>query len=153
MAWNELRSREDADFFTIGYSGRSKEGFLEALLEASVSTLVDVRANPVSLYKPDFSKRNLERFLADNGIDYWHQPELGVPRDVRGMAVEAASRKLIWDWYDAKVAQPLAANLHWFFNALEHPVALMCTEVDPQSCHRHRLTLALEAKRLRGFEL
>jgi hypothetical protein len=29
----------------------------------------------------------------------------------------------------------------------------MCTELDPQECHRHRLCLALEHMGLRGFDL
>jgi uncharacterized protein (DUF488 family) len=153
IEWNAQRSLADADFFTIGYSGRTTTEFLDALDCAEVATLVDVRANPVSLYKPDFSRSNLSRLLADRDISYVHRPELGVPRDVRGLAVVQATLKLVWDWYEESVARPFAANLDWFVNGLEHPVALMCTEVDPQSCHRHVLTLALEAKRLRGYEL
>jgi hypothetical protein len=40
-----------------------------------------------------------------------------------------------------------------FMNGFEHPVALMCTEIDPHECHRHRLSLALEGMGLNGFDL
>jgi hypothetical protein len=106
------------------------------------------------MYRPEFSKGNLQRFLADHGIEYAHAGHLGVPRDVRALAMDTGSRDVIWDWYDVNVAGPMMGrNLHWFFNAVEHPVALMCTELDPTACHRHRLCLALERRHLRGFDL
>ena len=153
-AWNESRSIDTADFFTIGYVGRNKEQFLELLKSAGVASLVDMRANPVSMYKPDFSKGNLKRFLEEHDIQYFHQASLGVPREIRAKAVGQPNRDVIWTWYDSQVVDRVAGrNLHWFFNALEHPVALMCTELDPTSCHRHRLALALEGHRLQSFDL
>ncbi|MHB8620469.1 MAG: DUF488 domain-containing protein [Chloroflexota bacterium] len=138
----------------MGYAGRNRDEFLTLLKGAGVVSLVDIRANPVSMYKPDFSKGNLKRLLEENGINYYHQGSLGVPRAIRAQAVGQPDRKVIWDWYDANVVQRVAGrNLHWFFNALEHPVALMCTELDPTSCHRHRLALGLEGRRLQGFDL
>jgi uncharacterized protein (DUF488 family) len=58
---------------------------------------------------------------------------------------------VIWEWYDKEVLRSL--NLHFFLNGFEHPVALMCTEIDPRECHRHRLSLALEERGMRGFEI
>jgi uncharacterized protein (DUF488 family) len=152
--WNDCRSAETANFFTIGYTGRKTEVFLTALEEHGVSTLVDVRQNAISMYRPELSKRNLTQLLADHGIGYIHCPELGVPRDIRAKAIETGSRDVIWDWYDENVASTfIGNNLHFFFNAFDHPIALMCTELDPQECHRHRLCLALEHLGMRGFDL
>lgn len=103
------------------------------------------------MYRPELSKKNLAAALEEYEIDYMHLPELGVPRDVRGEAIEAGTRDPIWEWYDRWVAAPL--SLHTFLNFAEHPVALMCTEADPTECHRHRLSLALEEKGLRGYDL
>ena len=153
-AWNSERSLHDADFYTVGYSGRDITSFIAALKNAGVRTLLDIRHMPVSMYKPDFSKNNLMRALDDNGIIYVHDPSLGVPRDIRGRAVGQETRDAIWLWYDDQVVPKYASrNLHWFFNSVEHPVALMCTEIDPTSCHRHRLALALERRGLRFFDL
>lgn len=149
--WNEARRREDADFYTVGYTRRNIAGFLAVLVEAGVSTVVDVRHAPVSMHKPDFSKKNLARHLAGVGIDYIHMRHLGVPRDIRGRAAVTGSRDTIWEWYDDHIATSLSLNA--FFNSGDHPVALLCTEVDPTSCHRHRLALALERHGLRGFDL
>ena len=42
--WNESRAKEAADFFTIGYSGRTIEAFLAAVVDARIRCVVDVRA-------------------------------------------------------------------------------------------------------------
>ena len=150
-AWNERRSRSQANFFTIGYMQRDIGTFLGLLAEAGVLTILDVRHAPVSMYKPDFSKTNLQRHLAVAGIDYIHSPQLGVPRDIRSKAVGMETRSSIWEWYDEYVTP--FVNLHAFLNSGTHPVALLCVELDPTSCHRHRLAMKLERQGLRGFDL
>jgi uncharacterized protein (DUF488 family) len=153
-AWNDARSIETADFFTLGYSGRTIAEIAGSLHEAGVRTLLDIRQNAVSMYRPEMSKNNLRGYLEARGIHYVHAPELGVPRDIRAKAIDAQSRDVIWDWYDEHVVRPFVGqNLHRFLNTLEHPVAMMCAEIDPTECHRHRLFVALEDKRLRGFDL
>ena len=139
LFWNHARSPETADFFTIGYTGRSLEAILGTLIEAGVRTLLDIRENPVSMYRPELSKTNLQRIIGERGLQYFHLPHLGVPRDVRAKAVTTGSRQTIWDWYDQYVVELyLRRNLHWFLNSVEHPAALMCVEMDPTECHRHR---------------
>jgi uncharacterized protein (DUF488 family) len=152
--WNDSRSPLEADFFTIGYTGRGIEELLNLLLANGVRTLVDIRQYAVSMYRPELSKNNLRRLVEERGLHYTHLPELGVPRDIRAKAIETGTRDVIWDWYDEYVVRSwLGHNLHGFLNMVEHPVALMCVEIDPHECHRHRLFLALEEMGLRGFDL
>lgn len=151
QAWNEARQKDAADFFTIGYSGRTIDQFLDALKDTGVICLIDVRANPVSMYKPDFSKNNLKRHLESCEIIYLHAPDLGVPRDIRSKALTSGDRNDIWRWYDECVTPTL--SLHRFFNMADHPVAFMCTELDPTTCHRHRICLALEKNGLNSFDV
>lgn len=152
--WNDSRSADDADFFTVGYTGRKTEEVIATLKKYRISTLIDIRQNAVSMYRPDLSKRNLAHLLLEHAITYEHLPQLGVPRDIRAKAIEAGSREVIWQWYDEHAVEPfLGNNLHFFLNGFDHPVALMCTELDPNECHRHRLSLALEKMGLRGFDL
>jgi uncharacterized protein (DUF488 family) len=150
--WNESRPPQKADFFTFGYSGRKTEEILALLKQHDVRTVIDVRQYPISMYRPELSKSNFAQLLEENGMCYAHQPELGVPRDIRAKAIETGSRDVIWAWYDSNVVASFL-NLHSFLNGFEHPVALMCTEIDPHECHRHRLSLALEAMGLNGFDL
>ena len=154
--WNGARSIEAANFFTLGYSGRTTDNIIAALLDNGVRTLVDIRQNAVSMYRPELSKNNLARLLAGYGLSYVHFPQLGVPRDIRAKAIETGTREVIWDWYDEYVIGEFfgtGRNLHFFLNCVEHPVALMCTEIDPQECHRHRLSRALENMGMSGFDL
>jgi uncharacterized protein (DUF488 family) len=152
--WNSIRDYRDADFFTLGYSGRSIDEVIGLLRDAGVQTLCDIRSHAVSMYKPAFSKNNLRGRLMDEGIGYEHFPQLGIPRDIRVKAIHNGSRQVLWDWYDTYVAQDyIGINLHNFFNGVEHPVAFMCSELDPHECHRHRLSLALEHLGLKGFDL
>lgn len=151
--WNEARCIADADFFTVGYAGRSTDDLLASLRSAQVRLLLDIRYSPVSMYRPELSKRNFAELLARQGIEYLHVPQWGVPREIRAQAIEAGSRDPIWRWYDENVVWPFfARNLHWFLN-MEHPLAMMCMEADPKECHRHRLFLELEKQGLHGFDL
>ena len=154
VAWNTSRSQRQADFFTVGYSGRNLTEFVAVLRLASISTLVDVRFAPVSLYKPDFSKEKLRRVLESEAITYIHRMDLGVPREIRAGALESATRDGIWEWYDEQIVPGFAGkNLNVFFDAWVHPIAFMCTEFDPTACHRHRLSIALERHGLNSFDL
>jgi uncharacterized protein (DUF488 family) len=154
VTWNESRSEESADFFTFGYSGRRTDVILAELERAGVRTVVDIRQYAVSMYRPELTKSNFAKLLEARGIDYVHMPDLGVPRDIRAKAISTGSRDVIWEWYDEYVAGPtVGRNLHWFLNSFDLPAALMCTEIDPHECHRHRLSAALERQGLKGFDL
>jgi uncharacterized protein (DUF488 family) len=154
VIWNEGRCSNSALFYTIGYTGRRLEDLLDLLITSEVRTLIDIRQYPVSQFRPEMSKNNLKRAVEECGMIYSHVPQLGVPRDIRARAIETGTRDVIWEWYDEHiVAQYIRRNLHRLFNSLEHPVALMCVETDPQECHRHRLSLALEAMGLTSFDL
>jgi len=154
VAWNDERSHEHADFFTLSYAGRTIEQLVDVLRSAGVITLMDIRHMPVSMYKPEFSKANLQRHLEINGFHYVHFPHLGIPREIRSLAIGKDNRHDLWEWYDRHVVDRfIGQNLHYFLNSVDHPVALMCVEADPTACHRHRLSLALERLGLRGFDL
>src|SRR4051794_828857 len=76
-AWNESRLSQAADFFTFGYSGRTTEEILDSLKRHGVRTILDVRRNPISRYRPEVSKKNFARLLEENGMSYRHLPEFG----------------------------------------------------------------------------
>jgi uncharacterized protein (DUF488 family) len=151
--WNEARSPERADFFTVGYEGRSTQDLFDALLGAGVQCVIDIRYNPVSMYRPDLSKGNLQRALNKAGLSYFHLREWGVPRDVCAKATETGTRETIWQWYDQCVIAPhFGRNLHRVLN-LGYPIAMLCMECDPTECHRHRISIALENQGLQGYDL
>ena len=151
--FNGERTAAGADFFTVGYEGRKAQELIAKLKDAGVRCVLDIRYNPVSMYRPELSKANFERLLASVGLSYFHLRDWGVPREVRAKAVETGTRETIWDWYDGAIVERFfQGNLHRFLN-LDHPVAMMCMECDPTECHRHLLFNALERHGLRGYDL
>jgi uncharacterized protein (DUF488 family) len=153
VLWNEARSLDTADFFTLGYEGRTTKDLFDVLRIANVQCVIDIRHNAASMYRPEMSKGNLQKALHDSGISYFHLREWGVPREVRARAIETGTRETIWQWYDNTVVAPnFQRNLHRFLN-LGYPVAMLCMECDPTECHRHRIFMALENQGLQGFDL
>lgn len=152
--WNSERPRERADFYTIGYSGRTLDDFISVLREAGVRCLVDVRAYPVSIYRPEFSKLRLARTLAQHGIEYLSLTALGVPRNRRALGGAIGDQSDVWRWYDEEVAVPFSQEGPKLCgDSARRPVAFMCTELDPTTCHRHRLSLALAGVGLSSYDL
>jgi ParB/RepB/Spo0J family partition protein len=146
IIWNLQRiGSEKFNHFTIGYSERSLEQFLELLKMARVNMLVDVRYNPVSQFRPEFSKSNLNRAITAVYIQYVHWPELGIPPEQR----RDNDRDALFDWY-LETVQP-ETILDKYKEVLENNrIAFMCVELDPLSCHRHCISLTLENK---GYKL
>jgi uncharacterized protein (DUF488 family) len=154
ISWNARHYTSEPDFYTIGYAGKDTKTFIGILRKANIATLVDIRFSPISRFKPEFSKNNLKNSMEVNGIAYIHRPDWGVPRDIRAYSVGKQTRDDIWTWYDANILPNVVeGNLDSFFNAMEHPIALMCVEYDPTECHRHRIFLGLERLGLRGCDL
>jgi hypothetical protein len=44
---NDSRSIKEAEFFTLGYTGRKIEELIDTMLKANVQSLVDIRKNPM----------------------------------------------------------------------------------------------------------
>lgn len=150
IVWN-LERVGNFDFYTIGYEKKTIEQVLDLLKRAKVKTLVDARKNPVSQYKPDFNKEKLRETLKKHGIDYAHYPELGVPSDIRRKLGETGDYNWFFKQYDENILPRLEGDAD--LKPLKYPIAIMCVELDPTRCHRHRIALALEKKGLRGYDL
>lgn len=130
------------------------EEFLEALLSHGVATLVDVRNTPLSRFKPSFNKRALRATLEEHQIGYLHLPDLGVPKPVRDEARLTGNHEALLKWYDENV-MPVAAQLlqPHLSDPARHPMAFMCTEADPLTCHRSRVGQAMERLGYRCTEI
>lgn len=68
--------------YSVGYEGLTPEALVERLTGARITTVFDVRLNPISR-KPGFSRRRLEATLAEAGIEYVHEKALGNPVENR----------------------------------------------------------------------
>lgn len=130
---------------TIGYEGRSLEGFLNRLIGAGVTLLCDVRRNPLSR-KYGFSKTTLANACQGVQIRYEHLPELGIASEERRGLVGQSAYNWLFDAYRHKTlpkqSKALASIRQWV--ADDQRVALTCFEDQPQQCHRHCVADALQ---------
>lgn len=133
-----------ATLATIGYEGTTIPALLEALADARVELLVDVRA-VASSRRPGFAKTRLAAHLAAAGIGYRHLRGLGTPADGR-----AAARAGRYDELRAVYLAHLATlaaqgELHELADLVASGphVALLCFEADPAHCHRSMVAAAL----------
>ncbi|GJD58548.1 DUF488 family protein [Methylobacterium dankookense] len=135
--------------FTIGYEGLEPRQLTDALKDAGVGLLADVRAVANSR-KRGFSKGALKAGIEESGLAYAHLRALGTPKAGREAARghDAALMRRIYceevlDTADGGLALDELAAM-----AEAAPTCLLCFERDPERCHRRVLAERLAA---RGF--
>jgi uncharacterized protein (DUF488 family) len=138
--------------FTIGYEQSTATAFFEALKQASVGLLVDVRAVAASR-RPGFSKRQLAAGLDEHGIGYVHLQKLGTPKEGRLAARSGRAGEML-RIFERHLKTPEAQHELDELTALATaslersggPLCLLCYERDPARCHRQRLADELHAR-------
>jgi uncharacterized protein (DUF488 family) len=146
----QMRNR----LLSVGHSDHDLANFFTLLREAGVSAVADVRSSPYSRWLPHFSRGDLERSLAKEGIAYVFLGHLlgGRPDDP--------------DLYDAdqRVDYERVRGTEFFQEGLErlrqglerYSIAALCSEEDPLDCHRGLMiapalkATGLEMSHLRG---
>lgn len=133
---------------TIGYEATTVPAFLEALREAGVELLVDVRA-VASSRRPGFAKTALAANLEESGIGYVHLRGLGTPADGRAAARaghHAEMQRIFRAHLETDTAEADMERLVELARGGKR-LALLCFEADPAHCHRTLVAAAL-AKRV-----
>ena len=122
--------------FTIGYQGTTQPKLLEALRQAGVAHVLDIRAVPQSR-KPGFSKTLLGGSLAEAGIGYTHLRGLGTPKPGRD-AARSGKTALMHSIFNDHMRLPEAQFDLQQARALASaaPCCLLCFERDHTECHR-----------------
>lgn len=128
-----------ATLHTIGHSTRTLAELVEALQAHGVSTLVDIRAFPMSRRLPQFHRESLEKELPKIGIEYVWMKELGGYRkkicdESPNTALRSAGFRNYADYMLTPEFQRAAAEL--VRRAEEKPTAYMCAERLYFRCHR-----------------
>ena len=141
-----MRAEPAFDLFTIGHSNIPIDRFVALLQQAGVTAVADVRSVPASRRFPWFSKNNLAKRLAGNGIEYTPMGDAlgGRPRD------ERLYRDGVAD-YEAMAREPhyLDGLARLTAETSRSRVCLMCAEREPLECHRCLLVARSLAER--GF--
>lgn len=147
-AFSRKRSGRVFDFLTAGTGNKRPEELVAMMVTPVFSCycLVDVRNNPNSRHTPYWDKNRISQLLAKRGIEYIHVPDLGVPSEIRKrLRSGEMSYDQFFSWYDGNILSSAkfeeVAEL-----AKRRVVTLLCTEVGPTYCHRHRIALKLESK-------
>ena len=122
--------------YTIGYERAAFADFAATLVEAGVTSVIDVRATPHSRRR-EFAFKHLGPELAAYGIRYESWPELGTPEAGRA----AAKRGDMADFHRSFMGQLATPEARAALDALMERAAierpcLMCYERDPAHCHR-----------------
>jgi uncharacterized protein (DUF488 family) len=121
--------------YSVGYEGLTIESLVDRLTGANVTTLIDVRLNPISR-KPGFSRKRLSEALAVAGIGYVHEKELGNPPDNRdsfrtggGDAGRTRMRSMLENGSGPALERVVD-------RAAKERIAILCVEREQDRCHR-----------------
>jgi uncharacterized protein (DUF488 family) len=133
---------------TIGYQSATVPSFLQALRDAGIELVVDVRAVANSR-RPGFAKAALAANLDSVGIAYRHLRSLGTPADGRA-ASRSGKHERMREIFTAHLGTLEAQDGLWQLGELVasgQRIALLCFEADHAMCHRTLVAHAL-AERL-----
>lgn len=124
---------------TVGHSTRTAEELVALLRGSEVDLLVDVRRFPASRRHPWFNRDALKKTLAEAGIDYRHEEDLGGRRgkprpDSPNGGWRNPGFQAYADHMDSEEAR--AALVRLLEEARERRQAIMCAEIVPWRCHR-----------------
>jgi uncharacterized protein (DUF488 family) len=143
---------------TVGVYGWTLDSFMEALRDADVRLLLDVRQRRGvrgSEYAWANAKR-LEAALDDAGIAYAHHPELAPTTELREVQYRAddqagvgkRSRSELSPEYAERYTREILgqADVRQLVEELpeDGAAALFCVERDPEACHRSLIAERLE---------
>jgi uncharacterized protein (DUF488 family) len=132
---------------TIGYEGATIREVLDALEDAKIDTLVDVRAVAMSR-RPGFAKSALSAHLSERGIEYLHFRALGTPADGRAAARSGRTEvmhRIFRGHLATDAAQAELSRLVDLVREGKH-VCILCFEADPAKCHRRIVAEAVREK-------
>lgn len=129
--------------WTIGYEQATVASVMDALRDAGVEFLADVRALPLSR-RPGFSKTSLAANAHEAGIEYVHFKALGTPAEGRA-AARRNDHVTLERIYEGQLELPeaIVAGAKLAELAGEKRVALLCYEREAHGCHRTLLRQAM----------
>jgi uncharacterized protein (DUF488 family) len=134
--------------WTVGHSNRSTEDLIDLLAPHGIELLVDVRRFPGSRRHPQFGRDALAGALAEAGIAYRHEEDLGGRRSARpdspNTAWENAGFRGYADYTATDAFRRALAGLEE--EAGRRRTAVMCAEALPWRCHRRLIADALVAR-------
>lgn len=123
--------------YTIGHSRHTLDAFLDLLHLHQIEVLLDTRSAPYSRFAPQFNRDALRAAVLGQGIKYgFYGRELG-GRPEGGEFYDAQGHVL---YSEVARSQPFQDGLARLMQGTQqYRVALLCSEEDPNVCHRRLL--------------
>ena len=129
---------KEATIYSIGHGNKRIEDFINELKSFNILFLLDIRSKPYSKWNPQFNQNELKFNIEENGIKYVYVGDTlgGLPED-----------RTCYD-YNGKVVYDLIKEKDFFKEGLERliiandkniNIAIMCSESNPEECHRSKL--------------
>ena len=130
--------------FTIGHSNSSMESLIERLRQHRVSFVIDVRSSPASRFQ-HFNRNPLDHLLQRGGLSYYFYGDLLGGRPDSGAPTQHQWRQ---GTLDEAIVKELRASDRWQLGltklagllneqgARDRIGCLLCSEADPNHCHR-----------------
>lgn len=126
--------------YSIGHGAKSMQDIVDELIKYDIKYLIDVRSKPFSKYYPHFNKETLISFFQkrdDIKYSWWGETIGGMPP--AEWNCYTSDRKID---YDKMALNPIFINgVDRIANANAKclKTAIMCSESEPQMCHRSKL--------------
>lgn len=122
------------EIYTIGHSNVESNKIIQLLQKYHIDVLVDIRSSPYSQYATQFNRDTFAQFIQESGIEYVFAGLYlgGRPKDIScykdgKLDYDEVKKRL---WYQKGIKRLLEI-------ADEHRIAIMCSEENPELCHRH----------------
>lgn len=123
--------------WTVGHSRHELPALLGVLRGPGIQVVADIRSQPFSRYNPQFNREKFSAALAEAGLEYLF------------LGAELGGRPPEPEFYDtaghvryARLARTERFNAglrRLLAESDQHRVAMLCSEEDPQRCHRRLL--------------
>ncbi len=123
--------------YSIGHGNKTFEEFEEELRSFNIQYLIDVRSKPYSKWNPSFNQDMLKYLLKESGFTYVYMGDTigGMPSD------SSCYTDGHIDYAKVKEKEFFKAGFTRLLTAAEKElsVAIMCSESEPDKCHRSKL--------------
>jgi uncharacterized protein (DUF488 family) len=131
--------------YTIGFTKKSAQQFFEALRDAGVRRVVDVRLNNVSQLAGFTKKQDLAYFLDKiDVIEYIHAPLLAPTQHLLDAYKKHAGRWSEYEYGFLELMKERRIEISWG-SEMRDSDCLLCSEEKPAHCHRRLVAEYLAA--------
>ncbi len=133
----QISPNNSQSLWSLGHSNLGFDAFVARLKQFAIQVVADVRSQPVSKFSPHFDRAVFEKELLAHGIKYvFLGQELG-GRPQNRQFYDEDGHALYSEMAESEIFKQGIERLK--DGASRFKVAMVCSEEDPRTCHRHLL--------------